>query len=106
VSWSCTCWDFSENDEVEVKAAKKTQASSGREAARSSTSIFKVMSLESSSEIQLGTCLPESCRNSGILSMESGGTRCASLCAIEQHAWGSTAEVCSGIAVFNWMNEL
>jgi hypothetical protein len=82
VSRSCTCWDFSENDEVEVKAAKKTQASSGRVAARSSTSTFEVMSLESSSENQLGTCLMKACRNSIILSMESGGTRCASLCAM------------------------
>ena len=78
MSRSCTCRDFSENDEVEVKAAKKTQASSGRVAACSSTSIYKVKSLEASSGNQLGTCLPESCRNSSILSMESGGTRCAS----------------------------
>ena len=81
MSRSCTCWDFSENDEVEVKAAKKTQASSGRVAARSSTSIYKVMSLESSSENQLGTCLLESCRKSSILSMESrGNTTCFFVC--------------------------
>jgi len=66
---------------VEVKAAKKTQASSGREAARSSTSIFKVMSLESSSEIQLGTCLPESCQKQRYIEHgEWGHTLCFFVC--------------------------